>query len=130
MTDPIADMLTRIRNAGAVNKNTVRIPFSNLKKEIARVLKDEGYLEDVRIEAEGVQRALVVTLRYLGDKVPAIRSIQRVSTPGCRVYAKSTELPVVRNNTGVAILSTSHGIMTNSQAKRAGVGGEILCEIH
>ncbi|MDP2656478.1 MAG: 30S ribosomal protein S8 [bacterium] len=130
MTDPIADMLTRIRNATAVNKVTVRIPFSQLKKEIARVMKDEGYIEDVSVEEASVQRTLVITLRYLSGRVPAIRSIQRVSTPGCRVYAKAGDMPVVRNNIGLAIISTSHGIMTNSQAKHAGVGGEVLCEIH
>lgn len=130
MTDPIADMLTRIRNATAVNKTTVRIPFSKLKKEIARVMKDEGYLEDVRVQEEGVQRDLIVTLRYLAPRTPAIRSIRRVSTPGCRVYTKAGDLPVVRNNIGLAIISTSHGVMTNSQAKHTGVGGEVLCEIH
>ncbi len=128
MTDPIADMLTRIRNAHAVSKASVSMPFSRLKKEIARVLKNEGYISDFAVVQEGGFDVLKVQLRYIG-KIPAIRSLKRVSKPGCRIYAASGDLPSVLNNVGIAIVSTSRGVMTNKQARIDRVGGEVLCEV-
>lgn len=128
MTDPIADMLTRIRNASAVHKERVNIPFSRMKKNILDILKQEEFIADYVIEGEGARKNLLVTLRYIG-RVGAIASMKRISKPGCRIYARSTELRAVLNNQGIAILSTSRGIMTNANARKAGVGGEILCEI-
>lgn len=128
MTDPIADMLTRIRNASAVRKERVIIPFSRLKQDIVAVLKSEGYIEDFMIDGEGVQKEIVITLKYVG-RVPVVRVIKRISKPGCRTYAKAEKVPVVLNNRGIAILSTSQGVMTNKSAKQLRIGGEILCEV-
>lgn len=128
MTDPIADMLTRIRNASAASKKQVEMPCSRMKKEIARVLKEEGYIKDFEIVENGKFQSLVLTLLYL-DKKPAIRLLKRLSKPGCRVYVTADELLVVMNNLGISILSTSKGIMTNRKAKNSHVGGEILCEV-
>lgn len=129
MTDPIADMLTRIRNASMVQKATVVVPYSGVKQQLARVLQEEGYIEAMEVAGEGIEKHILVTLRYQVGGTPAVRSIRRVSTPGCRVYAQHETLPVVLNNTGIAIISTSSGLMTNRQAKKAGVGGEVLCEV-
>ena len=123
MTDPIADMLTRIRNASLIKKGVVAMPYSKLKNQLARVLKEAGYIEGVEEKGEGVERSLRLTLRYGKERNPAIRAIRRVSKPGCRVYIDHEHLPVVLNNTGIAIISTSQGLMTNRQAKKAGVGG-------
>lgn len=128
MTDPIADMLTRIRNASAVRKERVAVPFSRLKNDILEVLKSEGYIEDYAIDGEGARKTLQVTLRYAG-RIPIVKVIKRISKPGCRMYARATDLPVVLNNRGIAILSTSQGIMTNKSAKKLCIGGEILCEV-
>lgn len=132
MTDPIADMLTRMRNALAVRKPEVSMPLSRVKTEIAEILKRTGYIADcVVVEAEDGRvsgRELVVTLKYENGR-PAIQRLQRVSTPGRRVYAKKGELPVVLNHFGIAIVSTSRGMMTNKEAQQAGLGGEVLCEI-
>lgn len=129
MTDPIADMLTRIRNASAVRKERVVIPFSRLKRDILTVLKSEGYIEDVAVEGEGARKTLVATLKYAG-RIPVMKVIKRVSKPGCRMYARASDMPIVLNNRGIAILSTSQGIMTNISAKRLRIGGEILCEVN
>lgn len=129
MTDPIADMLTRIRNASAVHKERVTIPFSRMKSDILSILKQERYIADYTVEGEGARKNLLVTLRYV-NREPSIVSLKRVSKPGCRIYAKSDAVRSVLNNQGIAILSTSRGIMTNGAARKAGVGGEVLCEIY
>lgn len=127
MTDPIADMLTRMRNAAAVKKSEVVLPFSKIKFEIAKILKKEGYLENVE-KIEDHFNTLKLTLRYnKGQSV--ISHIKRISKPGRRIYASRDKIPYVLNNLGIAVLTTSHGIMTNRQARRAKVGGEIICEI-
>lgn len=129
MTDPIADMLTRIRNAHTADKLTVTMPASGVKKAIANVLKDEGFIEGVKdaTDADG-RPALELTLKYYQGR-PVIESIDRVSKPGCRVYAGKDKLPTVKNGLGVAIVSTSKGIMTDRDARRQGVGGEVICYV-
>jgi small subunit ribosomal protein S8 len=128
MTDPIADMLTRIRNAVMARKSTVEIPFSKVKLEIAKILRDEGYIGALE-ERDGMPRILLVNLKYHG-KQPALQVIKRESTPGHRVYQKATDIPRILNDYGIAIVSTSKGIMTNKQARELGVGGEILCSVY
>ncbi len=129
MTDQIADLLSRIRNALKVRKPLVIAPYSRVKRDILAVLKYEGYiLETETVEDAGVQQ-LRISLKYVGEKLPAIHTLKRISKPGGRVYAKSKELPIVLNDLGIAIVSTSHGIMTNREARKRGLGGEVLCEI-
>lgn len=126
MSDPIADMLTRIRNAQRSEKQSVAMPASKLKSAIAQVLKDEGYIEDFAVrEAEG-RPQLEISLKYYAGK-PVIERIERVSRPGLRIYRPKDELPKVMNGLGVAIVSTSHGVMTDRKARGMGVGGEVLC---
>lgn len=126
MSDPIADMLTRIRNAQLMEKATVRMPGSKLKKSIAQVLKDEGYIEDFAVrEVDGLPE-LEVALKYYAGR-PVIESIERVSKPGLRIYKGREDLPKVMNGLGVAIVSTSRGVMTDRKARSLGVGGEVLC---
>ncbi len=129
ITDPIADMLTRIRNAQAVKKDEVLIPFSNLKFEIAKILKHENYIEDLEKIEEAKFPQIKIILKYDDNSQPAIKNIQKVSRPGQRVYVNKNKLPKVLNNLGIAIISTSQGLMTNKEARRKSVGGEILCEI-
>jgi small subunit ribosomal protein S8 len=131
MTDPIADMLTRIRNASAVHRTDVVVPFSTLKLEIAKVLQLEGYIEEVVVdEAKSPFKQLKLTLKYDSiSKEPAIRHISRISTPGRRVYVKRDEVPQVLNGYGIAILSTSRGVLSCQQARRSRVGGELICEL-
>ena len=129
MTDPIADMLTRIRNALTVKKETVNIPVSNLKREIARILLEEGYVKDVKEEGEGYEANLVITLKYADGK-PVIGGLERVSKPGLRSYSGAKTMPKVLGGYGIAIVSTSKGIMTDKQAKAQNVGGEVLCFIY
>ena len=129
MTDPIADMLTRIRNALAVNKETVEIPSSNMKKAIAEIMLKEGYVSDVKLVEDGYAGKLVVTLKYAGKKKSVINALQRISRPGLRVYANVENMPKVMDGLGIAIISTNKGIMTDKQAKAANVGGEVLCYI-
>lgn len=131
MTDPIADMLARIRNAALARHETAHIPSSKLKKEIAMLLKQEGYLSDVREEEWGPQKrkTLTVTLKYGKDRRCAFMGIRRVSKPGRRVYVGHAEIPRVLNGLGVSILSTSHGVMTDREARKRKVGGELLCEV-
>jgi len=129
ITDPIADMLTRIRNAQAVKKNEVLIPFSKLKFEIAKILKHEDYIEDLAKEEETKFPQIKIILKYDESSQPAIKHIQRISKPGTRIYVNKNQLPKVLSNLGIAIISTSQGLMTNKQAKRQGLGGEVLCEI-
>lgn len=126
-TDPIADMLTRIRNASRVRKEEVMIPFSQMKQAIARILEREGYVATVE-KLEETRPQLRIRLKYRG-RDPFISGITRISTPGHRKYVGKGELPVVRNNFGIAILSTSRGMMTNKEAREAGVGGEIVCTV-
>ncbi len=129
MTDPIADMLARIRNALMARHKTVEIPASKLKQEIARILKEEGYIEDYEFVAEGPQGKIVITLKYDENRRPVIAGLKRVSKPGRRIYAGVKKLPRVMGGLGIAIISTSQGIMTDHEARRRGVGGEILCEV-
>ena len=129
MTDPIADMLTRIRNAIMVNKDTVEIPSSNMKKAIADIMLAEGFVSDVQFVEDGVNGKLVLTLKYLGKKRSVINGLKRVSKPGLRSYAGVENMPKVLDGLGIAILSTNKGIMTDKQAKAANVGGEVLCYI-
>ena len=129
MTDPISDMLARIRNGALARHDRVEMPHSNLKKHVADVLKSEGFLDDVR-ESEGEGRkTLTLVLRYGKDKSSAIDGIRRVSAPGRRVYVRYDRIPRVRSGMGVSILSTSHGVMSDRMAREQKVGGELLCEI-
>jgi small subunit ribosomal protein S8 len=129
MTDPIADMLTRIRNAWVVNKETVEIPSSNMKKSIADILLKEGYVSDVKLVEDGLAGKIVITLKYAGKKKPVINGLKRVSKPGLRTYAGVEDMPKVMDGLGVAIISTNKGVMTDKQAKAENVGGEVLCYI-
>ena len=128
MSDPIADMLTRIRNAQAADKAEVKIPASKMKLAIAELLKSEGYVADVSTSGEGSERSITVKLKYFEGK-PVIESVSRVSRPGLRIYKAASEIPKVRSGLGVAIISTSKGIMTDRAARSAGVGGEVLCVV-
>jgi small subunit ribosomal protein S8 len=128
MTDPIADMLTRIRNAVAVKKSEVVLPYSKIKHELAKILKREGYLLEVE-KIEEQFNSLKLILKYNDDGQPAILHLKRVSKPGRRVYVSKDKIPYVLNNLGIAVLTTSRGIMTNRQARRSKVGGEIICEV-
>ncbi len=129
MSDPLADMLTRIRNAVMVKFKSVEIPKSNTKVEIARVLKEEGYINDYQVSDKGVQGVLTIDLKYGPDGESVISGIKRVSKPGLRQYAKSDAIPSVLNGLGIAIVSTSKGIITNKAAAARNTGGEILCEV-
>jgi small subunit ribosomal protein S8 len=126
MTDPIADMLTRIRNAQMVGHVEVKMPASKLKAAIANVLKDEGYIEDFALREEGPKQELRIGLKYYAGR-PVIEKLERVSRPGLRVYKGRHDIPRIMNGLGIAILSTSHGVMTDRKARDTGVGGEILC---
>jgi small subunit ribosomal protein S8 len=128
MTDPVADMLTRIRNATMARHTRVTIPASNLKIAIAKILKDEGYIKDFEVLRDSPQGDIVVTLRYV-DKRPVLNAIKRVSKPGLRVYTGHEEIPRVRGGLGTAILSTPRGVMSGREAYRQGVGGEVLCYV-
>lgn len=126
MSDPIADMLTRIRNAQIVGRADVSVPCSKVKMSIAKVLKDEGYIEEFQVREDGVQKELRIGLKYYAGR-PVIERIERVSKPGLRVYKGHHEVPRVMNGLGVAILSTSRGVMTDRKARADGIGGEVLC---
>ena len=128
VTDTIADMLTRIRNANQMRYEEVRVPSSNIKNEIARILKEEGYINDFKIEDNDVQGTIVLTLKYK-NKERVITGLRRISKPGLRVYCKSGEIPKVLNGLGIAIISTSKGIMTDKQARKENIGGEVLAYI-
>lgn len=129
MSDPLADMLTRIRNASKANYPSVDIPLSKVKKGIATILKQEGYINDFAIIDEGPQGLLRVDLKYDQNDKAVITGINRVSKPGRRMYTRSDSIPKVMSGLGVAILSTSNGVMTDIQARKLGVGGEILCKV-
>jgi small subunit ribosomal protein S8 len=128
-TDPIADMLTRIRNAMAARHPKVDVPASRLKMDIARILKDEGYVLNYKPTEEGPRRLIRIYLKYTPGNVPVISRIERVSKPGCRVYVGSREVPRVLGGLGVNILTTPQGVMTGGAARKAGVGGEVLCQV-
>ncbi len=129
MTDPISDMLTRLRNAFAVKKREVALPYSNVKFAIAKILEKEGYVHGVeKVSADAVRPTLKMGLSYR-DGMPSMIEVRRVSTPGHRVYAKSTELPRVKSDMGIAIVSTSNGLMTNKDARARKLGGEVICEV-
>ncbi|MDD9855303.1 MAG: 30S ribosomal protein S8 [Gammaproteobacteria bacterium] len=128
MSDPIADMLTRIRNATLVKKSRVSVPASRIKAAIAEALKAEGYIDDFEFAGDGAKRELQLRLKYFRGR-PVIEEITRVSSPGCRIYARSDDLPSVRGGLGVALISTSKGVLTDQAARRAGVGGEVLCTV-
>ena len=129
MTDPIADMLTRIRNGAMAKKETVDMPASNLKVEIAKVLKAEGYINAYKLQKDDKQGILNVALKYDENKVSVVEGIKRVSKPGSRVYVKTDAVPKVINGYGIAILSTSKGLMVDREARKSKVGGEILCNV-
>lgn len=130
-TDPIADYLTRIRNANSAGHRVVEIPASNLKKDITKILFDQGYILSYKFEDDKVQGKIKIALKY--DKLtkePVIKNLKRVSTPGLRKYVGKSELPRVLNGLGIAIVSTSHGVMTSKQAQQESVGGEVLCYVY
>ena len=134
ITDPIADMLTRIRNVAMTNQSLVSMPSSNLKVEIARILKEEGYIDSYEVVEGKVagQPVLRLRLKYIGERRhrrPIITGLQRVSRPGCRVYTAKKDIPWVLSGIGIAILSTPKGVMTGARARKLGVGGEILCKV-
>ena len=129
INDPIADMLTRIRNANTVGHQTVDIPLSRIKKSMADILSEEGYVKSYEIIDDGKQGMIRITLKYTADKGKVITGLKRISKPGLRVYAKTEEVPKVLGGLGIAILSTSKGIMTDKVARNEGVGGEVLCYI-
>lgn len=128
MTDPIADFLTRIRNAATAGHRTVDVPASKLKAGLASILKDQGYITDYQRVDEGPQGVIRMRLRYV-DGTPAMLGLRRVSRPGLRRYAQVAELPRVRNGLGIAVISTSHGLMTDKEARRKKIGGEVLCYV-
>lgn len=129
MSDPLADMLTRIRNANMVRHETVEIPNSNLKTRVAENLEKEGYIHGYEVVADSKQGILKITLKYDQHNNGVITGLQRVSKPGCRVYVQSNKIPKVMSGLGVAILSTSNGVITDKEARQQGVGGEVLCEV-
>ncbi|MDD3129879.1 MAG: 30S ribosomal protein S8 [Candidatus Izemoplasmatales bacterium] len=129
MTDPIADMLTRIRNANQMKHKTVDVPASKLKIEILNVLKQEGYITDFERVDDGVQGTIKVTLKYLENEERVVRGLKKISKPGLRVYAKTDDLPKVLNGLGIAIVSTSRGIMTDREARKNKIGGEVIAYV-
>ena len=129
VTDVIADMLTRIRNANQMRYKEVKIPASKLKCELAKILKEEGFIKDYKLLKDDVQGTIVVTLKYGDNKERVITGLKRISKPGLRVYAKSNEIPKVLNGLGIAIISTSNGIMTDKEARKQNVGGEVIAYI-
>jgi small subunit ribosomal protein S8 len=130
-TDPIADYLTRVRNAVKANHRVVEIPASNLKKEMTKILFDQGYILSYKFDDSSVQGTIKIALKYSKDtKESVIKQIQRISKPGLRKYASSNEMPRILNGLGISIVSTSHGVMTGKQAQRENVGGEVLCYVY
>ena len=129
VTDTIADMLTRIRNANSMGYTDVTVPASKMKIEIARILKEEGFIKDYKVSGEGVQKVIELTLKYGNKKEKVITGLKRISKPGLKVYVKYDEIPKVLNGLGIAIISTSKGIMTDKEARKQNVGGEVLAYI-
>ncbi|MGB5237498.1 MAG: 30S ribosomal protein S8 [Flavobacteriaceae bacterium] len=131
LTDPIADYLTRIRNASRAGHRVVEIPASNLKREMTKILFDQGFILSYKFDDDQVQGSIKIALKYdRSTKEPVIKKMKRISKPGLRKYASSTEMPRVLNGLGIAIVSTSHGVMTSKQANREKVGGEVLCYVY
>ena len=128
-SDPIADMLTRVRNAMAARHPKVDVPASKLKTEIARILKEEGYIANFKVAEEGVKKVIKIYLKYATDNSPVVTGIERVSRPGCRTYVGKTDIPRVQGGLGISILTTPRGVMTGRAARKEGVGGEILCRV-
>jgi small subunit ribosomal protein S8 len=128
-SDPIADMLTRIRNASLARHRELTLPSSKMKREIARSLVDEGFIESYATAPGDVQELLTIQLKYVEGRTPVVSGLKRISKPGLRVYARKTEIPRVLGGLGLAILSTSHGVMTGSQARKLNLGGEVLCYV-
>ena len=129
ITDPIADMLTRIRNAGTAKHETVDVPASKMKKSIAEILLNEGYIKSYQVLDDGTQGVIRITLKYLPGKEKAIQGLRRVSKPGLRRYVAAGDIPRVRGGIGTAVLSTSRGVMSDREARAAHVGGEVLCHV-
>lgn len=129
VTDPIADMLTRIRNASMARHRELTLPSSRIKRDIARILVEEGFIESYATSQDGVQELLNIRLKYVEGKTPVVSGLKRISKPGLRVYARKTEIPRVLGGLGTAILSTSHGIMTGQSARKLNLGGEVLCYV-
>jgi small subunit ribosomal protein S8 len=129
LTDPIADMLTRIRNANMAEKKTVQMPHSKMKSEIARILKAEGFIKDYTVENDGGKSMLNVFLKYTADREPVIQGLRRISKSSCRKYVNAEEVPRVLGGIGLAILSTSTGVVTDNEAREKKIGGEVLCYI-
>jgi len=129
VTDTIADMLTRIRNANQMRYEEVQVPSSKEKEAIAKILKEEGFINDYKVNSEGTQKTIVLTLKYTDKKERVITGLKRISKPGLRVYARSEEVPKVLNGLGIAIISTSKGIMTDKEARKQNIGGEVLAYI-
>ncbi len=130
MTDPISDMLTRIRNASAVRKSSVEIPLSQIKFAIAKILESKGFVSSVEVKEEGIRKIIRIGLLYDLSRNPKISSITRISTPGRRVYKKSSEIARVRSGYGFAIISTPNGLMTSDEARKRRLGGEVICEVY
>lgn len=128
-TDPISDMLTRIRNAVAVRKSSVEIPYSKVKQNVASILKSSGFIDGVKVENEGINKKLIITINS-EDSNANITAIERLSKPGRRVYAKVDDIPVVKRGRGVVIVSTSKGVMSGGQAKKDKIGGELICKVY
>ena len=129
VTDPIADMLTRIRNANQMRDKEVEVPASNLKIEIAKILKEEGFVNDYKIKKNNVQNIIILNLKYTDSKVRVITGLKKISKPGLRVYVKADEVPKVLNGLGIAIISTSKGVMTDKKARELSLGGEVLAYV-
>ena len=129
MTDPIADMLTRIRNANSMRYKEVEVPSSKMKLEISRILKEEGFISDYKVKKNDVQDTIVLFLKYGQNKERVITGLKRISKPGLRVYAKANEMPQVLNGLGIAIVSTSEGLMTDKEARSKNLGGEVLAYV-
>ena len=128
-SDPIADMLTRVRNAIQARHPKVDVPASKLKAEIARILKEEGYITNFKVAEEGAKKTIKIYLKYANNNEAVISNVNRVSRPGCRVYVRRTEIPRVLGGMGINILTTPRGVMTGRQARKQGLGGELLCEV-
>jgi len=129
MTDPIADMLTRIRNAIMASYDTVEVPSSKMKINIVKVLKFEGYIRNYKIVKESKQDIVVIYLKYSEDKSPVIKGLKKISKPSCRIYSRCKKIPKVLNGLGINIISTSKGVMTDREARKMGLGGEIICSV-
>lgn len=129
MTDPIADILTRVRNALIASFDKVEVPSSKMKIDIVKILKFEGYIRNYELLKDTRQGSIVIYLKYNNDKSPVIKGLKRISKPSCRIYASSKKVPKTLNNLGITIISTSRGLMTDKEARKVGVGGEVVCSV-